>query len=250
MPSYCCVLKCSQRGCKSKSGEKVSFFNFPKEPLRRKRWLNAIRRDEGKEFLITDKTKVCSLHLKPRDMRKTLNGKINLSQDSVPSKFNWSGASPKKRKPPTEWVPLPSRQKQHVQQLEEQITWEEEPTVDETSDLQTEEILEAPISYEIELIKLEIAEMNLNISQLNFETNWTCPSRKLMLFKERTIILKKQCLKLRLHLSHRGCLTLIVSNKTKTYPFILVSKYPDFDINFKLSWSWHQLWEHPSKIEQ
>ena len=158
MPSHCCVPKCSQRGYKSKSGEKVSFFNFPKEPLRRKRWLNAIRRDEGKEFLITDKTKVCSLHLKPRDMRKTLNGKINLSQDSVPSKFNWSGASPKKRKPPTEWVPLPSRQKQHVQQLEEQITWEEEPTVDETSDLQTEEILEPPISYEIEeLIKLEIA---------------------------------------------------------------------------------------------
>ena len=54
MPSYCCVPKCSQRGYKSKSGEKVSFFNFPKEPLRRKMWLNAIRRDEGKEFLITE----------------------------------------------------------------------------------------------------------------------------------------------------------------------------------------------------
>ena len=157
MPSYCCVPKCSQRGYKSKSGEKVSFFNFPKEPLRRKRWLNAIRRDEGKEFLITDKTKVCSLHLKPRDTRKTLNGKMYLLQDSVPSKLNWSGASLKKTTP-TEQMPLPSRQKQHVQQLEEQITGEEEPTVVETSDLQTEEILEPPISYEIEeLIKLEIA---------------------------------------------------------------------------------------------
>ena len=115
-------------------------------------WLNAIRRDEGKEFLITEKTKVCSLHFEPRDMRKTLNGKMHLSRlDSVPSKFNWSGASLKKRKPPTERMPLPSRQKQHAQQLEEQITGEQEPTVVETSDLQTEKILEEPpISYEIE----------------------------------------------------------------------------------------------------
>ena len=50
-------------------------------------------------------------------------------------------------------------QGQNIQpQLEEQITGEEEPKVVETSDLQTEEILEPPISYEIEeLIKLEIA---------------------------------------------------------------------------------------------
>ena len=29
MPSHCCVPKCSQRGYKSKSGEKVSFLSSP-----------------------------------------------------------------------------------------------------------------------------------------------------------------------------------------------------------------------------
>ena len=39
------------------SGENVSFVNFPKDPLIRKQWIHAIRRDEGKDFVITARTK-------------------------------------------------------------------------------------------------------------------------------------------------------------------------------------------------
>ena len=74
MPSFCCVPNCNQKGYTSLSVEKVSFFNFPKAPLLRKQWIHAIRRDEGKGFVITERTKVCSLHFKSEDLRKSING--------------------------------------------------------------------------------------------------------------------------------------------------------------------------------
>ncbi|XP_044176092.1 uncharacterized protein LOC122959097 [Acropora millepora] len=57
MPSYCCVPNCNQFGYASPSGKKVNFFNFPKAPLIRKQWIHAIRRDEGTDFVITERTK-------------------------------------------------------------------------------------------------------------------------------------------------------------------------------------------------
>ncbi|KAH6943805.1 hypothetical protein HPB50_027370 [Hyalomma asiaticum] len=42
--------------------DSVSFFAFPKDPLLKKRWLVAIKRDEGKLFAVTKHTKVCSTH--------------------------------------------------------------------------------------------------------------------------------------------------------------------------------------------
>ncbi|XP_067050019.1 uncharacterized protein [Acropora muricata] len=111
MPSFCCVPKCNQKGYSTSSGEKVSFFNFPKEPLIRKQWIHAIRRDEGKDFVITERTKVCSLHFRSEDLRKSINGRIYIKEGGVPSKFDWSGPSPKKRKAPTERQPLPAKKK-------------------------------------------------------------------------------------------------------------------------------------------
>ncbi|CAH3143687.1 unnamed protein product [Pocillopora meandrina] len=70
MPSFCCVPNCNQKGYTSSLGEKVSFFNFPKAPLIRKQWIHAIRREEGKAFVITERTKVCSLHFRSEDLRK------------------------------------------------------------------------------------------------------------------------------------------------------------------------------------
>ena len=64
MPSFCCVPNCNQKGYTTSSGEKVSFFNFPKAYLIRKQWIHAIRREEGKGFVITERTKVCSLHFR------------------------------------------------------------------------------------------------------------------------------------------------------------------------------------------
>ena len=111
MPSFCCVPKCNQKGYSTLSGEKVSFFNFPKEPLIRKQRIHAICRDEGKDFVITERTKVCSLHFRSEDLRKSINGRIYIKEGGVPSKFDWSGPSPKKRKAPTERQPLPAKKK-------------------------------------------------------------------------------------------------------------------------------------------
>lgn len=83
MPSYCCVPKCNQLGYKDSNGKSISFFNFPKNEISRKMWVRAIRRDEGKDFLITKTTKICSLH----DLRKSLNGRIFVKDSAVPSKF-------------------------------------------------------------------------------------------------------------------------------------------------------------------
>lgn len=109
MPSFCCVPNCNQKGYTSSLGEKVSFFNFPKAPLIRKQWIHAIRREEGKAFVITERTKVCSLHFRSEDLRKSINGRIYIKEGGVPSKFDWSGPSPKKRKAPTERQPLPAK---------------------------------------------------------------------------------------------------------------------------------------------
>ena len=84
MPSHCCVPECTQRGYQSNDGEKVSFFNFTKALIKRKQWIHAIRRDEGKEFQINEKTKVCSLHFKSTDLKKSLNGRIHPLPDAVP----------------------------------------------------------------------------------------------------------------------------------------------------------------------
>ena len=111
MPSFCCVPNCNQKGYTSSSGGKVSFFNFPKAPLLRKQWIHAIRREEGKDFVITERTKVCSLHFRSEDLRKSINGQVYIKEGAIPSKFDWSGPSPKKRKAPTERQPLPAKKK-------------------------------------------------------------------------------------------------------------------------------------------
>ena len=70
-----------------------------------------IRREEGKDFVITERTKVCSLHFRSEDLRKSINGQVYIKEGAIPSKFDWSGPSPKKRKAPTEQQPLPAKKK-------------------------------------------------------------------------------------------------------------------------------------------
>ena len=79
--------ECNQKGIKSPTGEKVSFFEFPNQPLLRKRWIHAIRRDERKNWQITRETKVCSLHFRREDLRKSLAGRTYLVDECVPSRF-------------------------------------------------------------------------------------------------------------------------------------------------------------------
>ena len=106
MPSHCCVPLCSQQGYRLSNGEKVSYFNFPKDKTSRKQWIHAIRCDEGPFFKIHDKTKVCSLHFKPGDLKKSLNGRVFVQEGKIPSRFVWRPESPKKRKAPTVRQPL------------------------------------------------------------------------------------------------------------------------------------------------
>ena len=101
MPTHCCVPECTKKGCREDDGRKVSFFKFPDHVGRRKQWLHAIRREEGKHFRITKGTKVCSRHFRPEyDFVKTLAGRTELRGNAVPSKFAWTRTSPRKRKVP------------------------------------------------------------------------------------------------------------------------------------------------------
>ena len=61
MPSndHCCVPGCSHR---RKSHPNLSFHPIPADEGRRKRWIVAIRRDEGEHFRVTGNTVVCSEH--------------------------------------------------------------------------------------------------------------------------------------------------------------------------------------------
>ena len=75
MPTSCCVPECTKKGYLDENGRKVSHFKFPDDPLRRKKWLHAIRRDEGVYFQIQEWTKVCSRHFREYEFIKTLSGR-------------------------------------------------------------------------------------------------------------------------------------------------------------------------------
>lgn len=100
MPTHCCVPDCTKKGYRDDEGAKISFFIFPKDSSLRKRWIHAIRRDEGRNFSIKESTKVCSRHFRAYDFRKSLAGKTLLQPNAVPSVFSWTRSSPRKRKPP------------------------------------------------------------------------------------------------------------------------------------------------------
>ena len=102
MRTHCCVPECIRKGYREEYGSKVFYFQFPKEKKVEKKWIQTIRRVEGKDFKISDSTKVCSRHFRNEDLRKTLARKICLKPGAIPSISFWIRASPRKRKPPTE----------------------------------------------------------------------------------------------------------------------------------------------------
>lgn len=58
IPTHCYVPGCAKKGYSDEDGNKVSYFIFPFEKGLRKKWIHAIRRDEGKDFQIKPTTKV------------------------------------------------------------------------------------------------------------------------------------------------------------------------------------------------
>ena len=98
---------------------KISYFNFPK-------WLVAIRRDPGDDFVLRENTTVCSRHFKQTDLKKSLNGVVNPKKGSVPCKFPWSPNSPRKRKAPKERSSLPTKGARVDLEIEQRLEHETE----------------------------------------------------------------------------------------------------------------------------
>ena len=69
MPTHCCVPECKKKGYRDENGVKVSFFKFPTENPEKKKWLHAIRREEGKFFKVTKFTKICSRHFREGEIK-------------------------------------------------------------------------------------------------------------------------------------------------------------------------------------
>ena len=101
-PTHCCVPECTKKGYRKDDGTKVSYFKFPTENQMKKKWLHAIRRDEGKHFKVTEYSKICSRHFREGDIKKSLAGKNELRDGVVSSVFPWIRTSPRKRKEPAE----------------------------------------------------------------------------------------------------------------------------------------------------
>ncbi|XP_064462707.1 uncharacterized protein LOC135373434 [Ornithodoros turicata] len=109
MPTHCCVPLCKQRGTKDSDGNKVSFHRFPNDETLYKKWIIAIKRDEGKDFQVTKCTKVCSKHFRACDFIPGVASGHNLLRDTaVPSVFAFSKPC-KVRKPPKQRAALPQQ---------------------------------------------------------------------------------------------------------------------------------------------
>ena len=77
----------------------ISFHKFPEDRELFRKWIVAIRRDVGKEFRVTDHTRVCSRRFKSSDYLTSLTGrKKSLKPTAVPSTFFWRQGSLVKRK--------------------------------------------------------------------------------------------------------------------------------------------------------
>uniref|UniRef100_A0A0K8RLC7 THAP-type domain-containing protein n=1 Tax=Ixodes ricinus TaxID=34613 RepID=A0A0K8RLC7_IXORI len=100
MPTHCCVPVCTQYGYVDKSGRKVSYHRFPGDAEIKKKWIAAIKRDEGPLFQVSKSTKVCSFHFLHTDFfTNVASGHRLLRESAVPSVFPFRKTKPP-RKPP------------------------------------------------------------------------------------------------------------------------------------------------------
>ncbi|XP_064479145.1 uncharacterized protein LOC135392359 [Ornithodoros turicata] len=100
MPTHCCVPLGKQRGTKDENGKKVSFHRFPRQEELYKKWVIAIKRDEGRHFKITKSTVVCSRHFRECDFLPNIASGLHILRDAaVPSLFAFR-KTVQARKPP------------------------------------------------------------------------------------------------------------------------------------------------------
>ncbi|XP_061079034.1 uncharacterized protein LOC133113910 isoform X2 [Conger conger] len=86
MPTYCVAVGCRQR---PKPESNVKFYIFPRDPLRKKRWVSSLRRDG---WTPTPRSRICSVHF--------ISGRQSddpASPDYVPSWFAHTTTAEKER---------------------------------------------------------------------------------------------------------------------------------------------------------
>lgn len=87
----------------------VSYFKFPTDKRMKKRWITAIKRDEGRCFTVCKATKVCSDHFVESDFWTSVaSGRRLLRDTAVPSVFAFHKVKPQRKPPLQRSVPLQS----------------------------------------------------------------------------------------------------------------------------------------------
>ncbi|KAI4874407.1 hypothetical protein NFI96_028040, partial [Prochilodus magdalenae] len=83
--SFCSVPRCSNSKQKQPY---LSFHGFPSDGEQKKKWVRAIRRDEGVKFVIRrESTFVCSRQFTAADY---IEGSSRLKPGAVPTRFQWN----------------------------------------------------------------------------------------------------------------------------------------------------------------
>ncbi|XP_056313043.1 uncharacterized protein LOC130228638 [Danio aesculapii] len=85
----CSVPFCSNS---KKKQPYLSFHSFPSDESIKRRWIWAIRRDEGEEFTVRKgSTFVCAMHFTDDEVRvHPQSGRKHLTPHAVPSRFSWN----------------------------------------------------------------------------------------------------------------------------------------------------------------
>ncbi|XP_067465889.1 uncharacterized protein [Thunnus thynnus] len=84
---HCCVPHCQAN---KQRQPYLSFHGFPSDIIERKKWVQAIRRDEGPDFtILRGSTFVCSRHFNQVDFTPATDRK-RLKVGIVPSRFQWN----------------------------------------------------------------------------------------------------------------------------------------------------------------
>lgn len=100
---------CSVPQCKTNKQRQpyLTFHGFPGDRNERKKWFEAIRRDEGQNLtILRGSTFVCSLHFSEGDFIPT-TGRKRLKNGAVPSRFHWNNWGLGHRDPVCEKEPAP-----------------------------------------------------------------------------------------------------------------------------------------------
>ncbi|XP_018578145.1 THAP domain-containing protein 2-like isoform X2 [Anoplophora glabripennis] len=83
MVQSCAAINCVKRRL---SGEKAKFHRFPKDPVQRKKWIEAMQRYK---YSPSSTAVICQNHFRKDDYMVNVHGNTVLKKEAVPSIFNF-----------------------------------------------------------------------------------------------------------------------------------------------------------------